>query len=170
MKKAQAEYLAKGFKKESDKSVFHVELSMPKFNSETGERLDTPIIQKYGPETFKKRSAGFKRLGYVVQVLYNPTEYNNANKEKQAEARAKREEAAIERIAAAKAEQAANAKMLEDAKAIVEGEAIKKEAEKLAAEKLSEKDSEIAKLKAELAASTKTKTAANNEPTPASGK
>lgn len=143
-------------------------MAIPKYDESTGKRLDKPIIKKFGPRTFAKRSADFKKLGWTVTVLYDPTEYIKDYEEKRAGAKNARVQAAIDRKAEILAQKAADEKTLAEARQIVEDEKIRKAAEEKAAEAIAEKDKEIATLKEQLskkapAAPKNENKAANNE-------
>lgn len=56
----------------NEKNLFHCVIEVKKFNSETGERLSRPRIQKFGQKTFEMVLPKLREQGYTVTILHNP--------------------------------------------------------------------------------------------------
>lgn len=56
----------------NEKHLFHCVIEVKKFNSETGERLSKPRIQKFGQKTFEMVLPKLREQGYTVTILHNP--------------------------------------------------------------------------------------------------
>ena len=65
--------------KESEKDLFHAILEKPLFNTGTGERLSNPYLQKFTPREWKVFIANAEKLGYTVNVTWNPEEKAKTN-------------------------------------------------------------------------------------------
>lgn len=58
-----------------EEKMYHVKQEIKQFNPNTGERLSTPCIQKYGQRMYE--SVIYDNLlkqGYTIDVLHNPRE------------------------------------------------------------------------------------------------
>lgn len=99
-----------------EEMVYHCVIEVVQFNPKTGARISRPRIQKFGRKVFEQtvRDALLKQ-GYTIKVLYNPTEWIKARKNRIAESRANAEARRKAEIDAAV--QAAVAKALAEAKA-----------------------------------------------------
>lgn len=94
----------------NEQHLYHCIIEVRKFDSETGKRLSTPRIQKFGKKGFENGVAdALKKQGYTVTILHDPNEYVKAQAEAnqvQAAEKAKADEAARkEAEEAAKAEE-----------------------------------------------------------------
>jgi len=69
---------------ENEKHLFHVKMEQKAFNPNTGVRLSRPFIQKFGTKTWQHLKGNFKGNNYTMEVLYDPTDYNNAVEENRA--------------------------------------------------------------------------------------
>lgn len=67
---------------------YHCRIEQEKFDGDTGARLSVPRIQKFGKKTFKKAAGHLKRLGFTVDVLHDPLDWERANAERLAEEKA----------------------------------------------------------------------------------
>lgn len=64
-----------------EEHLYHCRIEVKKFNAETGERLSTPRMQVFGAKFFETFGLhNLRQLGYTVDVLYNPTEWNKTHK------------------------------------------------------------------------------------------
>lgn len=96
---------------DNEKHLYHAVIEIRKFDSETGKRLSTPRIQKFGKKTFENGGAdNMKKQGYTITILHNPNEWL---KEKAEADKAK----AAERAAAAEEKAKADAKAKAEEKA-----------------------------------------------------
>lgn len=123
-----------------EEDAYHCMIEQKKFDSETGERLSRPRVQKFGQKFFESFGmTNLKSLGYTIVILHDPRKWiaeNEAKIEEQkkqkaeAEAKAKAEAVEAERQAM-KAEMKAD--LLEELKAagmlVGKGRKGKKEAE-----------------------------------------
>lgn len=67
---------------DDEKHLYHCRIEVKRFNSETGERLSKPSLQKFGRKFFERSGLhNLRQQGYTVDILYNPTEWVKANKE-----------------------------------------------------------------------------------------
>ena len=102
---------------DNEKHLYHCVIEIKKFDSETGKRLSTPRIQKFGKKGYENSIAeNLKKQGYTITVLHDPNEYMKAKAEADAKAKAEKEKANAEKAAAdakAKAEADAKAKAAE---------------------------------------------------------
>lgn len=81
-----------------EETFYHCRIEVRKFNAETGERLSVPRIQKFGKKFFETFGLhNLKKQGYTVDILHNPNDWLEKNKEQ------------LEQMARAKAEAAAKA-------------------------------------------------------------
>ena len=64
-----------------EEMVYHCVIEVVQFNPKTGARMSRPRIQKFGRKVFEQtvRDALLKQ-GYTIKVLYNPTEWIKARK------------------------------------------------------------------------------------------
>lgn len=69
-----------------EEGQFHVMQRIPFFDQRTGKDLSNYRIQKYGAKEFHDLAKNLRQQGYVIDVLYDPTEYLK----KQAEAEEER--------------------------------------------------------------------------------
>lgn len=60
---------------QKNKGNFIVTKEIKRFNAATGERLSTPHVTAFPPALFIQTAPNMKRLGYTIEVLYDPTEY-----------------------------------------------------------------------------------------------
>lgn len=99
-----------------EEMVYHCVIEVVQFNPKTGARMSRPRIQKFGRKVFEQtvRDALLKQ-GYTIKVLYNPTEWIKARKNRIAAGRVNAEARRKAEIDAAV--QAAVAKALAEAKA-----------------------------------------------------
>lgn len=61
---------------ETEKHLWHLKIEIKRFNPRTAESESKPRIQKVGAKFFASNPKVFTDLGYTVDVLWNPTEYN----------------------------------------------------------------------------------------------
>lgn len=95
----------------NEQHLYHCIIEVRKFDSETGKRLSTPRIQKFGKKGFENGVAdALKKQGYTVTILHDPNEYVKAQTEEAAQRTAAQQKAAD---AKAKAEADAKAKAAE---------------------------------------------------------
>lgn len=89
--------------------LYHCIIEVRKFDPNTGVRLSTPRLQKFGIKTFEGNIyEGLRKQGYEVTILHNPNEYlaeENAKKIAEEEQKAKDAEQAM--IAEAEAQKQA---------------------------------------------------------------
>lgn len=101
----------------NEQHLYHCVIEVRKFDSETGQRLSIPRIQKFGKKGFENGIAdALKKQGYTVTILHDPNEYVKAQTEEAAQRTAAQQKAAEEKAAAdakAKAEADAKAKAAE---------------------------------------------------------
>lgn len=58
---------------ENEKHLYHCVIEVRKFDSETGRRLSTPRLQKFGQKMFENGVAdNLKLQGYTITILHNP--------------------------------------------------------------------------------------------------
>lgn len=102
---------------EGEEHLYHCRIEQKMFNQSTGERISVPRIQKFDAKMFERTLLhNLRRIGYSVEVLYDPTKYNEGKKAQQAQkkqmSRQAQEEAIQKRIeeAVAKALAAERAK------------------------------------------------------------
>ena len=95
----------------NEQHLYHCIIEVRKFDSETGKRLSTPRIQKFGKKGFENGVAdALKKQGYTVTILHDPNEYVKAQTEEAAQRTAAQQKAAEEKAAAdAKAKAEADA-------------------------------------------------------------
>ena len=97
-----------------EEGTYHVLQELVRFDPMTGKRLSKPCIQKYGRKMWTSMIYdNLLKQGYQLTILHDPTEYEEANREKmekaakaRAEAKAKAEK---EKFDAAVAEAVAKA-------------------------------------------------------------
>lgn len=96
---------------DNEQHLYHCVIEVRKFDSETGKRLSTPRIQKFGKKGFENGVAdALKKQGYTVTILHDPNEYVKAQTEEAAQRTAAQQKAAEEKAAAdAKAKAEADA-------------------------------------------------------------
>lgn len=63
---------------EGEEGLYHVQLDKKGYNSETGEKLFKPRVQKMTIEEFWHFNKNREGLGYEVTVLWNPEKYEGA--------------------------------------------------------------------------------------------
>lgn len=139
--------------------LYHCIIEVRKFDPNTGVRLSTPRLQKFGIKTFEGNIyEGLRKQGYEVTILHNPNEYlAEENAKKIAEEEQKAKDAEQAKIAEAEAQ-----KQAEIDKAVKEALAKQKaEYEKKLAEMSKPKDDapteETAKTEAEQSEETASK-------------
>ena len=104
----------------NEQHLYHCIIEVRKFDSETGERLSVPRIQKFGKKSFENGILdALKKQGYTITVLHDPNEYVKAQAEEKAAADAK---AKAEAAADAKAKAEAEAKAKAEEKAALKAE------------------------------------------------
>ncbi len=93
-----------------EEGLFHCRIEQKQFNPNTGARVSVPRLQKFDPKQFKGGLLhNLKRIGYSVDILYNPEEWLKENE-------AKREALAVQvKEAKAAAQEAAIQKRIDDA-------------------------------------------------------
>lgn len=70
---------------QNERNVYHCKIEITQFDNRTGKKISRPRIQKFDKkeyETIVERN--LKLQGYVVEVLYNPTEYLQSVKKQRA--------------------------------------------------------------------------------------
>lgn len=67
---------------EGEENTYHVIQEVTTFDQRTGKRLSRPRIQKYGAKEFPAIQRILKQQGYVITVLYDPTEWLKEQAEK----------------------------------------------------------------------------------------
>ena len=109
---------------DNEKHLYHCVIEIKKFDSETGERLSIPRIQKFGKKGYENSIAdNLKKQGYTITVLHDPNEYVKAQAEEKAARTAAQQKAAEEKAAAdAKAKAEAEAKAKAEEKAALKAE------------------------------------------------
>lgn len=115
---------------------YHVILEVKKFNSENGERLSKPHLQKFGKKTYEKILPDLKKQGFSITMLYDPTEYLSKLREMPVEPRKRvdpKEE--LEKALNAQREELMGEIAKMQAQLLEEREAHKKEIELLTQEK-----------------------------------
>lgn len=150
--KRKAAYLAGMADTHEEKSVFHYEMFIEKYD-EAGNLLYTPKMGKSGAKMFARHCANFKKMGYKVTVFYDPTEYLKSAREAALKAKLERSNIAAAAMLEEEKKKAEEAEKLKQAEEIIRQNEIDKAAAAKVAEMQKEKDDEIAKLRAELAAS-----------------
>lgn len=61
---------------QNERNVYHCKIEITQFDNRTGKRISTPRIQKFDKKEYETIvETNLKLQGYVVEVLYNPTEY-----------------------------------------------------------------------------------------------
>jgi len=59
-----------------EEHLYHVRIEVKKFDTESGERLSIPRIQKFGETGYKTSIAkNLKKQGFTLDVLHNPSEW-----------------------------------------------------------------------------------------------
>lgn len=107
-----------------EEHLYHVVAEIKSFDQNTGVRLSTPRVQKFGQKMYEQIiSRELRHQGYMVTVLHDPRQWN--------EEQERRRKALADQNAAARAEAAAQAR---------------------AAERQAMKDELLAELKAEMSA------------------
>lgn len=77
-----------------EEHLYHCRIEQKFFNQQTGERVSVPRIQKFDKKQFEGSLLhNLRRIGYSVDILYNPNKWLEENEAKQAEAKAKAIEA-----------------------------------------------------------------------------
>lgn len=70
---------------QNERNVYHCKIEITQFDNRNGKKISRPRIQKFDKkeyETIVERN--LKLQGYVVEVLYNPTEYLQSVKKQRA--------------------------------------------------------------------------------------
>lgn len=84
---------------EREAGLFHVIIEVVQFDPNSGGRLSIPRVQKYGVKTWRLLEPIYKRQGYTVTVLHNPTAYASAvQAQRAAEARQRAAAVEVERV------------------------------------------------------------------------
>ena len=72
-----------------EEHLYHARIEVKKFDSESGNRLSIPRIQKFGATAFTTSiHSNLKKQGFTVDILHNPSEWikqQQAQKQAQAE-------------------------------------------------------------------------------------
>lgn len=94
---------------QNERDTYHCIVEVRKFDPESGKRLSTPRIQKFGRKTFEGVVLpNLKKQGYTVEILYNPTQFISHAKNVQRNAQTAVQDDAIKKaVTAALAKQAA---------------------------------------------------------------
>lgn len=73
-----------------EEHLYHVKIEVPQYDSSTGQKISSPRIQKFGAKSFKTMlNTELKKIGYKLEILYDPTEFI---KQRKAEKKLSREE------------------------------------------------------------------------------
>lgn len=95
---------------QGEERVFHVKMENVSYHPKTGKKLSRPVIQKFGKKMYKSvMERQLKRMGYQIEVLHNPVDWERRNAEAIAVRQAKKIEE--QKQAAAKAKEAERAAM-----------------------------------------------------------
>lgn len=65
--------------KDNEKNVYHVKLIRKRFDETTQQLFEDSRIVKTPARTIEMMLDGFKKQGFIVEVVYNPTEWLNEN-------------------------------------------------------------------------------------------
>lgn len=66
---------------ETEQNVYHARIEVKQFDPATGKRISKPLLQKFEAKGFKEMLPGLQRQGFTVDVLYDPTKYNEERRE-----------------------------------------------------------------------------------------
>ncbi len=60
---------------DGEKNTFHVIIEVKRFDANSGKRLSTPRVQKFGAKAFASARRVLEQQGYTVTILYDPRPY-----------------------------------------------------------------------------------------------
>ena len=88
-----------------EERYYHVKIEVKQYNPKTGQKISRPAIQKFGPKMYRAIvSVQLLKMGYEMEVLHDPTEWEKEQAVRIAQMRAAQDERA-ERDAAEKREE-----------------------------------------------------------------
>ena len=64
----------------NDRMCYHVRIEKVTYSPNTGEKLSRPTIQKFGIKAWGEERDTLVRLGYKIDVLFDPVEYQKTVK------------------------------------------------------------------------------------------
>lgn len=90
---------------QGEERVYHIKMENVSYHTKTGKKLSTPVIQKFGKKMYAAiMEKQLKRMGYQIEVLHDPVEWERKNAAAIAARKAKQME--VQQEAAAKAREA----------------------------------------------------------------
>lgn len=79
---------------EGEENVYHCRIEVKRFDADTGKRLSTPRLQKFGRKAFETfEHHHLRNQGYTVDILHDPVEWGKGHKADLAKAKKAAEEA-----------------------------------------------------------------------------
>ena len=67
---------------QGEEGTYHCRIEQQQFNPQDGRRLSRPRIQKFEAKSFPSVKRNLLQQGWVIDVLYDPTDFLNKQKEK----------------------------------------------------------------------------------------
>lgn len=68
-----------------EEHLYHVKIEIPQYDPSTGRKISIPRIQAFGAKMFTSMlNLGLKGIGYELEILHDPTEYNESVKAEKA--------------------------------------------------------------------------------------
>lgn len=65
-----------------EEDTYHCRIEQTQFNPRNGKRMSRPRIQKFDAKMFPMLKRNLKQQGWDIDILYDPTEYNNEREAK----------------------------------------------------------------------------------------
>lgn len=66
---------------QGEEGTYHCRIEQQQFNPQDGRRLSRPRIQKFEAKSFPSVKRNLLQQGWVIDVLYDPTDFLNKQKE-----------------------------------------------------------------------------------------
>lgn len=81
---------------QGEEGTYHCRIEQKQFNPSDGKRLSRPRIQKFEPKSWPSVKRNLLQQGWEIDVLYDPTDFLNKQKEKAQQTEAERQRLAEE--------------------------------------------------------------------------
>ena len=81
---------------QGEEGTYHCRIEQQQFNPQDGRRLSRPRIQKFEAKSFPSVKRNLLQQGWVIDVLYDPTDFLNKQKEQAQQTLAERQRLAEE--------------------------------------------------------------------------
>lgn len=81
---------------QGEEGSYHCRIEQQQFNPQDGRRLSRPRIQKFEPKSWPSVKRNLLQQGWTIDVLYDPTDFLNKQKEQAQQTAAERQRLAEE--------------------------------------------------------------------------